>query len=142
MGINLGAQFLPIALATMVAYYVQSVVSQMGMDERKTKSFNELHPSSNDVHDDLQSPAGVGIYFFISALIQIYNHGFKILIRPKIKAQIDEELNHENIVLPQRTTPRKTAQKQHNKETFAQRQNKMVAVTLVNKTANNNAQCL
>ena len=58
-------------------------------------------------------------------LSKFYNHGFKILIFvQKIKAQIDEELNHENIVLPQRTTPRKTAQKATQQETFAQRQNK------------------
>ena len=72
MGINLGAQFLPIALATMVAYYVQSVVSQWEWTKkRKTKSFNELHSSSNDVPDDFQSPAGVDFCLFISALIQI-----------------------------------------------------------------------
>ena len=59
------------------------------------------------------------------ALIQILQSWIQnTYIRPKIKAQIDEELNHENIVLPQRTTPRKTAQKATQQETFAQRQNK------------------
>ena len=127
MGINLGAQFLPIALATMVAYYVQSVVSQMGMDEetkKQSRSMNYILPVMMFMMT-FQSPAGVGIYFFISALIQILQSWIQnTYIRPKIKAQIDEELNHENIVLPQRTTPRKTAQKATQQETFAQRQNK------------------
>ena len=127
MGINLGAQFLPIALATMVAYYVQSVVSQMGMDEetkKQSRSMNYNLPVMMFMMT-FQSPAGVGIYFIISALIQILQSWIQnTYIRPKIKAQIDEELNHENIVLPQRTTPRKTAQKATQQETFAQRQNK------------------
>ena len=127
MGINLGAQFLPIALATMVAYYVQSVVSQMGMDEetkKQSRSMNYILPVMMFMMT-FQPPAGVGIYFFISALIQILQSWIQnTYIRPKIKAQIDEELNHENIVLPQRTTPRKTAQKATQQETFAQRQNK------------------
>ena len=127
MGINLGAQFLPIALATMVAYYVQSVVSQMGMDEetkKQSRSMNYILPIMMFMMT-FQSPAGVGIYFFISALIQILQSWIQnTYIRPKIKAQIDEELNHENIVLPQRTTPRKTAQKATQQETFLQRQNK------------------
>ena len=127
MGINLGAQFLPIALATMVAYYIQSVVSQMGMDEetkKQSRSMNYILPVMMFMMT-FQSPAGVGIYFFISALIQILQSWIQnTYIRPKIKAQIDEELNHENIVLPQRTTPRKTAQKATQQETFAQRQNK------------------
>ena len=127
MGINLGAQFLPIALATMLAYYVQSVVSQMGMDEetkKQSRSMNYILPVMMFMMT-FQSPAGVGIYFFISALILILQSWIQnTYIRPKIKAQIDEELNHENIVLPQRTTPRKTAQKATQQETFAQRQNK------------------
>ena len=127
MGINLGAQFLPIALATMVAYYVQSVVSQMGMDEetkKQSRSMNYILPAMMFMMT-FQAPAGVGIYFFISALIQILQSWIQnTYIRPKIKAQIDEELNHDNIVLPQRTTPRKTAQKATQQETFAQRQNK------------------
>ena len=123
MGINLGAQFLPIALATMVAYYVQSVVSQMGMDEetkKQSRSMNYILPVMMFMMT-FQSPAGVGIYFFIQILQSWIQNTY---IRPKIKAQIDEELNHENIVLPQRTTPRKTAQKATQQETFAQRQNK------------------
>ena len=127
MGINLGAQFLPIALATMLAYYIQSVVSQMGMDEetkKQSRSMNYILPVMMFMMT-FQSPAGVGIYFFISALIRILQSWIQnTYIRPKIKAQIDEELNHENIVLPQRTTPRKTAQKATQQETFAQRQNK------------------
>ena len=127
MGINLGAQFLPIALATMVAYYVQSVVSQMGMDEetkKQSRSMNYVLPVMMFMMT-FQSPAGVGIYVFISALIPILHSWIQnTYIRPKIKAQIDEELNHDNIVLPQRTTPRKTAQKATQQETFAQRQNK------------------
>ena len=127
MGINLGSQFLPIALATMVAYYVQSLVSQMGMDEetkKQSRSMNYVLPVMMFMMT-FQAPAGVGIYFFISALIQILQSWIQnTYIRPKIKAQIDEELNHENIVLPQRTPPRKTAQKATQQETFAQRQNK------------------
>lgn len=127
MGINLGSQFLPIALATMVAYYVQSLVSQMGMDEetkKQSRSMNYVLPVMMFMMT-FQAPAGVGIYFFISALIQILQSWIQnTYIRPKIKAQIDEELNHDNIVLPQRTTPRKTAQKATQQETFAQRQNK------------------
>ena len=111
----------------MVAYYVQSVVSQMGMDEetkKQSRSMNYILPVMMFMMT-FQSPAGVGIYFFISALIQILQSWIQnTYIRPKIKAQIDEELNHENIVLPQRTTPRKTAQKATQQETFAQRQNK------------------
>ena len=127
LGINLGSQYLPIALATMVAYSVQSVVSQMGMDEETKKQSRSMNSSLPVLMClmTFQAPAGVGIYFFIAALIQILQSGIQnTYIRPKIKAQIDEELNHDNIVLPHRTTPRKTAQKATQQETFAQRQNK------------------
>ena len=97
------------------------------MDEetKKTKSFNELHSSSNDVHDDFPiTSRGWYLLLHLCPYPNLQSWIQNTYIRPKIKAQIDEELNHENIVLPQRTTPRKTAQKATQQETFAQRQNK------------------
>ena len=127
MGVPLGESFIPLALVTMVAYYIQSLVSQMGMDEdtkKQSRSMNYVLPVMMFMMT-YSSPAGVGIYFLTSALLQILQSWIQnTYLRPKIKAQIDEELNEDNIVLPQRTTPRKTAQKATQQETFAQRQNK------------------
>ena len=129
MGIALGKEFVPLAIATAALYYIQSLVSQMGMDEetkKQSRSMNYILPVMMFMMT-FQSPAGVGIYFFASALIQILQSWIQnTYLRPKIKAQIDEELNHDNVVLPERKTPSKPAQKATQQETFAKRQNKPV----------------
>ena len=117
MGIALGKEFVPLAIATAALYYIQSLVS---------RSMNYILPVMMFMMT-FQSPAGVGIYFFASALIQILQSWIQnTYLRPKIKAQIDEELNHDNVVLPERKTPSKPAQKATQQETFAKRQNKPV----------------
>ena len=82
-----------------------------------------------------QSPAGVGIYFLLHlALIQILQSWIpNTYLRPKIKAQIDEELNHDNVVLPERKTPSKPAQSNTTRN-FAKRQNKTGGRNAGNKT--------
>ena len=129
MGIALGKEFVPLAIATAALYYIQSLVSQMGMDEetkKQSRSMNYILPVMMFMMT-FQSPAGVGIYFFASALIQILQSWIQnTYLRPKIKAQIDEELNHDNVVLPERKTPSKPAQKATQQEAFAKRQNKPV----------------
>ncbi len=53
-----------------------------GIDEEteKTKSFNELHSSSNDDHDDFQYQPGLVFTSLSLPLFKFYNHGFKTLI--------------------------------------------------------------
>ena len=127
MGIALGKEFVPLAIATAALYYIQSLVSQMGMDEetkKQSRSMNYILPVMMFMMT-FQSPAGVGIYFFASALIQILQSWIQnTYLRPKIKAQIDEELNHDNVVLPERKTSSKPVQNATQQETFAKRQNK------------------
>ncbi len=66
-----------------------------GRRNEKTKSFNELHSSSNDVHDDFPITSRGWYLLLHLPLSKFYNHGFQnTYIRPRIKAQIDEELNH------------------------------------------------
>ena len=129
MGVSLGSTYLPIAIATAVIYLIQGYISQLYMDETQkaqAKATLFLMPVMMLMFT-VGTAAGIGIYFFTSGLTAILQTWIQNqFIRPKVKAEIDAELEAQgnSVILPDTTNTVKTANNapvSPAQQTFAQR---------------------
>ena len=129
MGVSLGSTFLPIAIATAAIYLIQGYISQIYMDETQkaqAKATLYMMPVMMLMFT-VGTAAGIGIYFFTSGLTAILQTWIQNqFIRPKVKAEIDAELEAQgnSVILPDTTNTVKTANNapvSPAQQTFAQR---------------------
>lgn len=114
MGISLGKPSLPVVIATVLIYSVQGYVMQMKMnaDQKKQNRSMLLIQPLMMAYMTMGSPAGIGIYFFTSGLMGIFQTWIQnVYIRPRVLAEIDAELakNGNQIILPERKMPQATS---------------------------------
>jgi len=129
MGVSLGSTYLPIAIATAAIYLIQGYISQMYMDETQkaqAKATLYMMPVMMLLFT-VGTAAGIGIYFFTSGLTAILQTWIQNqFIRPKVKAEIDAELEAQgnSVILPDTTNTVKNpnnAAATPAQQTFAQR---------------------
>lgn len=93
MGIKLGQKSIPLAIAALLIYLIQSYVSLLGVPEEQKKQMKFMMLLSPIIifFVSLQSPAGLGIYFFIGGVFAVIQTLIINLYRPKMRNKILEE---------------------------------------------------
>ncbi|MCF6515136.1 membrane protein insertase YidC [Lactobacillus sp. S2-2] len=103
MGIKLGQKSIPLAVAALLIYLVQSYVSLLGVPEEQKKQMKYMMLLSPIMifFVSLQSPAGLGIYFFIGGIFAVIQTLIINLYRPKMREKIleDAKQNPPKVVL-------------------------------------------
>lgn len=133
LGFQLGQPFIAIAVLTALVYLVQGYMSLMHLDEaqkRQMKTMMYMTPVMM-IMITWTSPAGIGLYFLSGGVFAIFQTWIQnAYIRPKVKAEIDRELEEQEIILPTKSpvntsTAKKPAQEvASKKEMFARQANK------------------
>lgn len=94
MGIHLGEPSLILTAAAGLAYFAQSLLMQVGLDEeqkRQMKSMMLMNPLMI-VFFSWSAPAGVTLYWVIGGIVGIVTQALtNFIIKPKIRKQVEEE---------------------------------------------------
>ncbi|MBL1228507.1 membrane protein insertase YidC [Enterococcus sp. BWB1-3] len=94
-GINLGQPSIVFVIMAGIAYLIQGYISTIGIPEEQKKTMKSMLIVSPlmIVFMSFQSPAGVALYWVIGGIFScIQTFITNILLKPKIKAQLAEEL--------------------------------------------------
>lgn len=95
LGIDLGSPNIPLVILAGVAYLVQSYISTIGVSPEQKKQMKMMLIVSPlmIVMISFSSPAGVTLYWVVGGIVSCFQSLYTNLVqKPKIKAQIDEEL--------------------------------------------------
>ncbi|BDR56233.1 protein translocase component YidC [Xylocopilactobacillus apis] len=100
-GMNLGKPNLIIVLLATLTYFIQGYMSLAGMNpeqRKQSKSILVISPLMIFFFT-FASPAGLGLYFLVTGLLALVQQAITTyLILPKVRRQIDEDLEENPIV--------------------------------------------
>lgn len=94
LGINLGQQSLILTIFVGILYYIQSLLSLVGLDEEQKDQMKKMLYMSPlmIVIFSFTSPAGVTLYWVVGGLVQILQQFIiNFFIRPYMKKRVEEE---------------------------------------------------
>lgn len=142
LGINLGEQSIPLALATGAVYFVQSKVMLLGMPEEQRKQSNAMMLMNPIMllFISFSSPAGLALYWFVGGFVAIAQSLVTTYYyKPKVQAELKEK-HGEAQVVERKRKPRKTAEKVDSTDqtSIPSNQNKKNASPFENKNQNKN----
>ncbi|WP_321384761.1 membrane protein insertase YidC [uncultured Enterococcus sp.] len=115
-GINLGQPSIVFVILAGVAYLIQGYISTIGIPEEQKKTMKSMLIVSPlmIVFMSFQSPAGVALYWVVGGVFScIQTFITNILLKPRIKAQVAEEMKKnppKQVITPIKdVTPKKEA---------------------------------
>ena len=94
LGINLGQQSLILTIFVGILYYIQSLLSLVGLDEEQKDQMKKMLYMSPlmIVIFSFTSPAGVTLYWVVGGFVQILQQFIiNFFIRPYMKKRVEEE---------------------------------------------------
>ena len=94
LGINLGQQSLILTIFVGILYYIQSLLSLVGLDEEQKDQMKKMLYMSPlmIVIFSFTSPAGVTLYWVVGCFVQILQQFIiNFFIRPYMKKRVEEE---------------------------------------------------
>ena len=94
LGINLGQQSLILTIFVGILYYIQSLLSLVGLDEEQKDQMKKMLYMSPlmIVVFSLTAPAGVTLYWVVGGFVQILQQFIiNFFIRPYMKKRVEEE---------------------------------------------------
>ena len=94
LGINLGQQSLILTIFVGILYYIQSLLSLVGLDEEQKDQMKKMLYMSPlmMVMCSFTSPAGVTLYWVVGGFVQILQQFIiNFFIRPYMKKRVEEE---------------------------------------------------